>query len=222
MVTRVGWTASFTGVALVVTMILTLWASQACAEGFLEAYAGPSFTDSARVKVEDFSTSTSGNVSFRADITYGIRGGYWFAKVPWFCIGGDLASQHASGDHASFDYTPLSLLFMFRLPLDVSEEIPQGRIQPYLGIGPSVSFYTHYSTDVGVGSSDWGFSYGFLLPAGLKVQLSRHVALFGEYRFTYHDIEIGGPGKAFLLAASPRTETTLTGHNLLFGAAYHF
>jgi hypothetical protein len=209
-----------TAMSLVVAQ--ALWSTSVFAEGVIEVYAGPSFTDNARVTAgKDPSRPASGNVSFGTDLTYGIRGGYWFAKVPWLFIGGDLASQHATGDHASFDITPLSLLLLFRLPLFVSDAIPQGRVQPYVGIGPSVSFYTYATTDIGSGVNNSGVTRGVLLPAGFKVQLSRHLALFGEYRFTYHDINI--ESTSFLFGNRfDHVEATLTGHNLLFGAAYHF
>jgi len=82
----------------------------------------------------------------------------------------------------------ISTNLMLRLPLLKSKEAPQGRVQPYLAVGPSLfittltprntkSFRNHDDdTDVSIGGTG---------SAGVAVQIFQNLMLFGEYRFTH-------------------------------------
>lgn len=209
-------------IAVVTVWSLILAAAPVFAEGFLDIYAGPSFTDTANVTVGTSSTSASRKVGFTNELTYGIRGGYWFSKLPWMGVGGDISSQHARGANVKFDLTPISPKVLFRLPLLKDEEAPYGRIQPYAGIGPSISLYTYGSVDFGPplnGTNDWDVCYGVEVPAGIAVQVARHLALFTEYRYALYDIKIKYDS---WFSSDREIRTTLSQHNLLFGVSFRF
>jgi len=208
-----------------VTCLLVVTAIPAFAEGFLDIYTGPSFTDSANITVSSDTNSTSKKVGFSNELTHGIRGGYWFAKLPWFGIAGDFSSQHARSAHAKFDLTPICAMVLFRIPIAADKEIPQGRVQPYAGIGPSISLYTYGAVDSGPPlnhTNDWDPAYGVQAPAGIAVQLTRRLALFSEYRYTFYDIRIRDSGSIFSSADTRKIRASLSGHNLLFGVSFRF
>lgn len=79
------------------------------------------------------------------------------------------------------------MLFMFRVPLFKSGEVPAGRIQPYAGIGPSL-FFAQASLDSpaqGINGVDtFEAAIGFDARAGLAWQVHSNFKMFAEYRFT--------------------------------------
>lgn len=205
------------------------------AEGFLDLYAGGSFTDTATVTISSNVAVTSGDASFKSDATYGIRGGYWLKTLPWLGIAGDISSLHASGKNMKFDIIPITPMAMFRLPLLIDEEIPQGRFQPYFGIGPSISLYTYAHADLGPptgdisGTSSGGKAVGFQLPAGVAIQLSRRVALFSEYRYAFCKVDVdqnyitqifGSIWNSNNVARNVKTDLSI--HNVLLGISFRF
>jgi opacity protein-like surface antigen len=124
---------------------------------------------------------------------------------------------------------------LFRVPLLVNEEIPQGRVQPYVGIGPSISLYTYAHADLGPptnsisGTSSIGSAMGFQLPVGIAVQLSPRVALFSEYRYAYYKVDVdqdlisqifGSIGNSDNVARNVKTDLSM--HNVLFGISFRF
>ena len=204
----------------------------AFAEGFFDIYAGPSFTDTATITISSKVAATSGDVSFEHDTSYGIRGGFWFRNLPWLGVGGDLSSLHTRAKNTKFDIIPMTPMVLFRLPLTVDEEVPQGRIQPYVGIGPSISLYTYAHADLGPptnsisGTSSIGSAVGFQLPVGMAFQLSRRVALFGEYRYAFYRVDVDRDRLFGLIAnndnAARNVKTDLSMHNVLLGISFRF
>jgi opacity protein-like surface antigen len=205
------------------------------AEGYFDLYAGASFTDTATVKISSNIATTSGDVRFKGDETYGVRGGYWLKNLPWLGFGGDFSSLHARGKNTKFDIQPITPMAMFRLPLFVDEEIPQGRLQPYIGIGPSISLYTYAQADLGPptdgisGTSSIGSAVGFQLPVGMAIQLSRRVALFSEYRYAFYRVDVdqdvisqffGSIGNSDNVARNVKTDLSM--HNILLGISFRF
>jgi hypothetical protein len=91
---------------------------------------------------------------------------------------------------AKDDVVPSSLLLMLRTPLLAGREFPRGRLQPYVGIGPSL---VYSRSEVG-SSSDTSLDVGFDFRLGLTWILNRTVGVFGEHRFSYvrPDYELNG------------------------------
>jgi opacity protein-like surface antigen len=204
------------------------------AEGFLDIYAGSSFTDNSQVKlVHNDGTVTSADMGFKSAAIYGIRGGAWLRSLPWLGVGGDFSSLHTRGHDTNIDILPLTPMVYFRLPLLADEEIPQGWLQPYAGIGPSFALYTYVHTSQGAptnsisGTDAGGAALGFQLPAGLNIQLSRHVALFTEYRFAFYRMDVRRDFDSQGLfvssnAVNKNVRTDLFMNNVLAGISFHF
>lgn len=210
------------GVAVAVTLLMALAASPVLAEGFLEGYAGFSFPERTQVQVRS-DAFVDRDVRFGSSVAYGGRSGYWISSVPWLGIAGDLASLHAKGDKVDIDLTPISFILLLRAPLLASDKIPQGEIQPYIGIGPSLSLYTYVSANfqpTAVPVSGWTMmDKGFIVPAGVTVQLDRHLAMLVEYRYSYYDVHYDSHG---FFGSGRKFDANLASHNLLFGLSWHF
>jgi hypothetical protein len=153
--------------------------------------------------------------------------GYWFERAPWVGIAGDLSFFEAEGRDAQFTIVPVSLLLMLRLPLLTTQDIPKGRLQPYLGLGPSI-FHQDASVDfrpqIGkkVEMGSWGV--GLDTRVGLAWQFHRRAALFTEYRFTYLPISTDSETETFGIVspATERLDATLNTHHLLVGVSFRF
>jgi opacity protein-like surface antigen len=142
-------------------------------------------------------------------------------------IAGDLSFFKAEGRDARFAIVPISFLLMLRLPLLATTEIPKGRLQPYVGVGPSV-FHQDASVDFRpelgkkVETGSWGV--GLDTRVGLAWQFHRRVALFTEYRLTHMPISTDNEGKDTLgtIPATERLDTTLNTDHLLAGVSFRF
>ena len=96
------------------------------------------------------------------------------------------------------------------------EEVPFGRLQPYVGIGPT--FIVLYD------DLDSAKNFGLDTMAGVRYMITKHISTFVEYEFNYQwDVEIEthrfylpngtiGRGTAHLDFAT---------HKIVFGMAYH-
>jgi Outer membrane protein beta-barrel domain len=99
---------------------------------------------------------------------------------------------------------------LFRIPYGVTEALPHGRWYPYVGVGGGVQRATMRLTD---GSEDSNSALLVQGLAGIKIFIVKHVAIFGEYKFTYAD-------HSFVFDAT-RNET-IQAHHMTFGVALHF
>jgi opacity protein-like surface antigen len=214
----------------------------AAAEWFADLYAGSSFTQSHDLKLDDrgIGRGVFEDVEFDRALSWGGRAGRYFDSLPFLGLSVDFFRFYpyigpqsvqlrgcffpggcgtGRGGPGSLDVetTAVSMDLMLRLPLLKSDDAPQGRVQPYVAVGPPLfittitprntrSFRNH--------DSDTDYSFGFKAAAGVAVQVYKNLALFGEYRFTHvaPDVELRD---ASLNRATLRTD--LDTHSALFG-----
>ena len=113
--------------------------------------------------------------------------GMWFNEWSGIMIDGPFPQADGSRlDNAVVSTTPLLLL---RMHLFKSRGVPNGHLQPYLGIGPGI-FFPSQNTDVGHDISSTvdtaHIAVGVDLRAGMNWQLSDRLSIFGEYRMTHY------------------------------------
>lgn len=215
-----------------VVCLLVASAVPVFAEAFFDIYGGVSTASDATMRLLRTDNSiTSGDVSFSGEASYGLRAGAWLPRVPWLGVGGDFSSLHLRGRDTSIDLLPITPIVLFRLPLLVDEEVPQGWVQPYAGIGPSFTVYTYMHTSlvtpINSITATGGLTGGFQVPAGLNIQLSRRVALFTEYRYAYYVIHLDRDSESqesipSNILRNEKVRTNLSLHNVFAGISFHF
>lgn len=204
----------------------------AAAEWFADLYGGMALGHSSSSQYQQFEPiagSVERELRFPASRTFGFRGGYYSEAAPALGLAADVSYFRREADRAKIELVPLSVLVMLRYPFLTSTGFPKGRLQPYVGFGPSV-YYSRASIDFApLGSfkgSDF-FDFGFDGRAGLAWHVQKHVVLFSEYRFTLAHLE----GSKMRCRESPcnatftrvsTVETTLATHHVLMGIGFRF
>ena len=195
------------------TCMLAL-AAPAAAEWFADLYGGATYTtrsDATLVlRAPNATNHIFYNVKWDGSSLVGGRAGYWFETVPWFGMGldafrfyPDIPTQTIPGTIQgvtqpvtlkAIDYSVTAVAFdvvRLRVPLRQSQEFPKGQLQPYLAVGPAL-FFTR-ATNTLNGELDTktatDTSLGIKAGAGASWQLLKHMAVFGEYRFTHFRAE---------------------------------
>jgi len=199
-------------------------------------------------EITDF-TYHAKNVRVDPAIMYGAKVGYWFTresifdvKFPgWlkhFGLEIDFSYQDLDWPTQSVLVTPInqnfilknngnafsiSFLLMYRYGFLPDKEVPFGRLQPYVGIGPMVFIATTH-LNIGRDYRSTEGDLGFAVETGLRYMVLKNVSvnLAFKYRFVEthvdaDDIIFNVPGDHYI---PMRTAYHL--YDLNFGVAYHF
>lgn len=169
-------------------------------------------------------TADARRVDLERTEVFGVRAGYWLDPIPWLGFAGDLSYFKTEGTNSRFTVVPLSLLLMLRLPLLATEEIPRGRLQPYVALGPSVFLaesFVDFRPQLSGRATDSSIDIGFDARSGVAWQFHRRLAVFGEYRFTHLSIS-GKDAESFLGGDRTGVDTTLNVHHVLVGVSIRF
>lgn len=201
-----------------VASILFLGTLQARAEVFIDIYAGNAKTDTGKADATGIvpGLGFSGDVAYDSSFTAGGRVGGWMGK--YFGVGLDIFHFSSNQRNSSLEQSNLALALdlMGRLPFLVNDGMPNGRLQPYVTVGPALFIS---SGDVSGFTNAQSTSVGFKGGAGLKFLFAPHFGLFGEYRYTYfksnHDFEINS-------SASGQLTQRIGTHHFVGGLAIHF
>lgn len=205
---------------LAVLFILFLATAEVRAEVFIDIYAGKAKTNTGKVDITGNvgGITASGDVEYDSSVTVGGRVGGWFGK--YFGVGLDVFHFDTDVKNTSIEQSNLGIAFdlMARLPLLANEGMPQGRLQPYVTVGPAIFVSDQKSPGFTDGQTA---SVGFKGGAGLKFLFTQHFGLFAEYRYTYfkptHDFETTGPAPS----TGEMTQQIDT-HHFVGGIAIHF
>lgn len=194
----------------------------------------PEATFSTTVTVDSLVIPVTGVVeelSLDNAVVFGGKLGYWFEPPlfpPPFHFGLEVDALHfdahftadltptieasaasdlglATTETGDLDVTVVGLNLLYRIPgILRTPRIPQGRLQPYVGVGPSIAIVTE-DTDLKVGVQAL---------AGVRLFLFRALALFAEYKFLHNELN-------FQLD-DVEVETELNIHLLVGGVSLHF
>jgi len=176
---------------------------------------------------------TARNMAIDPGITGGIKLGYFLDSCPYFGVEaeGSIGNQSqpsqtvslnppVAGRVATGRWTGQSLLvwtmalhLVGRYGFLPDQEVPFGRLQPYVGIGPGlVMLYAE---------ADSAKNFGLELEAGLRYMFTKHLGGFVEYKFSKQwAVEL----ESQQLANMPASTATFdfTRHQVVAGLAYHF
>ena len=165
-------------------------ARPAGAEWFFDLYGGAAFTKDADITIRDSATLDT-KLKFDTEATGGGRFGYWLTGIgiPWLGFATDVSyyapATSAADVDARLEVVPISGLVLLRLPLRPDPEVPTGRIQPYIGGGPSL-VATRVKVDapaIGERFSDTVAEIGGDFRAGITFMLTRNFGVFAEGRY---------------------------------------
>lgn len=204
--------------ALIALASIGVGSRPASAEWFADLFAGLSFTRDHDLKLNDqgIGQGTYESVEFDRSLAWGGRAGRYFDSLPFLGVGLDFFRFYPGvggqsvqlrgcffpggcgtgrGGTGSLDVetTSVSVDLMLRLPLWKSTEAPQGRVQPYVAVGPPLFITTITPRNTRTfrnHDDDTDYSFGYKAAAGVAVQVWSNLALFGEYRFTHVSPEV--------------------------------
>jgi opacity protein-like surface antigen len=220
--------------------------AHARAEQVLKLFVGGAFTQDHDVKdrFEGIGNFVLKSPDFDNSISLGAGFAHWFGAIPYLGLGldvvhfrPDISKQSGTACELGlclpdtfvsrhFQVTGITLDLLGRLPLLVSKEYPQGKLQPYASAGPTL-FISRVNMAGGHfvpgaptlrNQHDTDAAVGVTAAAGLSFMISPHVDLFTEYRFTHfspsYRITSGGE--------RAKVTTDFDTHHVLVGASYHF
>ncbi len=133
--------------------------------------------------------------------------------------------------NVSFEVFTVALNLLYRLPLFTSEAYPNGRLQPYIGVGAGAFIATMETRtspfDSNTRIEDTDVQPGVQALGGLKFFVTRNVALFAEYRFAQtdeftFDFKAQGTVGGIPMTETARDRSDLTQHQAAFGVAIHW
>ena len=166
----------------VLALILAGVSRPAGAEWFFDLYGGGAFTQDADITIRD-GTRLKATLKFDTEATGGGRVGYYLTGLGlpwlWFAVDGSYyaPATSASDVDARLEVAPISALAFLRLRLMTDPEAPTGRLQLYIGGGPSL-VVTRVKLDapvIGKRFSETTAELGARPPRGAHVHADPHL-----------------------------------------------
>jgi opacity protein-like surface antigen len=195
--------------ALCLSLLAT--AVPASAEWYADVYGGSAYTPRSDVTLEVRPPGldldhTFHDVKWDPSGEIGARIGYWFDSAPWYGMGLDVFRFNANIPSQTVDATILGMtspaalqeidvsvtafafdLVRLRNGFLASPDYPKGRLQPYFTAGPAL--FRVQAKNVGnaelTTQSGTDTSTGYKVGGGVSWQLTKELAIFGEYRYTH-------------------------------------
>jgi len=176
---------------------IVLFAPQAYAETYVAGQFGvtlPQSLNNGTVTQDGFGGLDISDQSLKSSALVGAKLGHYFTKARWMGIetGLSYTTPHVeegsitfSGPGGSVTSPTLSGLSqrIITWDIDVIFRYPGYRLQPYLGIGPSLYFASLNGPTAPPGQSTT--SIGFNVEGGLRYYITRRWALFGEGKYNW-------------------------------------
>ena len=158
----------------------------------------------------------------QTSVMYGAKVGHYFDSMRWLGIETEIfnATPHKKQQEVTITQagqapvvtTDSSLLRVTTVALNILARYPGERLQPYVGIGPGVFFARAQEN----ATSQYSTSVGLNALAGLRVIVTQHVSIFGEWKYNYTRLDF--PAAGALLGYSANYSANM----LAFGVGYHF
>ncbi len=133
---------------------------------------------------------------------------------------------------ADIEITAVTINALYRFRLAADREYPRGRFQPYVGVGAGAYIARLATTtspfDVNKDISDTDVRAGVQALAGARWFVTRHIALFAEYKFVQTQVfsftfkESGTAFGGFPVTETARDRAVFSGHLLYGGLGIHW
>jgi len=176
------------------------------------------------------------NNSFSTGVVGGIKFGYFFKSIPYLGLEGETnvapnrvrtqtrsvspavlgSNQVIMPDKDWINWTS-ALHIVGRYGLFKDSEVPFGRLQPYVGIGPAV--VAMYDPE------DSAKNFAIDAMAGIRFMMLKNVSAFVEYKYNHQfspEMEIHQVMVKNFLGAGTATLSGYDLHRVIFGVTYHW
>ena len=202
-------------ILLSLVLAVLVLAPAASAEWFADAYLGPAVTSSSTLTFKTFGEEHKQSLNGRSSPECGLRFGRWLEdfSLPWLGVAADVSYFRPATDVQT---VPLTLLVMARYGFLKDQELPIGRLQPYVGLGGGL-FFSNVSGSIGFQeASDTSTDVGLDVRLGVSFLIDASWAAFTEYRFTHvaptWDVKVFG--------GTTSASTTFATHHVILGLSY--
>jgi len=204
-------------------------------EFFIGGFFGGSFVPGTDWTYQGGQDTTARNMTIDPGVTGGIKLGYFLDRVPYFGV----EAESSFGNHPQPSQTvalhpplaggvttgrvPSQTLMVWTVAFHLvgrygflpDHEVPFGRLQPYVGIGPGLV--------VLYGAEDSAKNFSLEVEAGLRYMFTKHLGGFLEYKFSKQwSAELD---TQHLVSATFPASNAVFGfdrHQVVVGLAYHF
>ncbi len=207
----------------VVLTVLLLLGTEARAEMYVAGQVGVTLPQSlGNVEWSASGTTLGGNdLSLHNSVMYGAKLGYYFDSVNWLgletevfnttpnlkqqslIIGGVNTGTIPNVDFRVLTWAPVNLVVRYQM----------GAFEPYAGVGLGIFFSRLAQGGTSSSSTDLGLN----TQLGLRYRVTKHVAVFGEWKFNHANISHNNAVGTGLNASADYNV-----HHLVFGLGYHF
>jgi opacity protein-like surface antigen len=219
---------------LTLLLPIVLFAPQSYAETYVGGQFGATFPQSlsdGKVTQDGFGGLEISDQALKSSAMLGVKLGHYFTRARWLGIetGLSYTTPHVkegsitfSGPGGSLSSPTLAGLSNRVITWDIATimfRYPGYRLQPYIGIGPSLFFATMKGPDAPPGQS--AMSIGLNAEAGVRYYLTRNWALFGEGK--YNRARLGYTSNDSDPAADPfGFRATYSAFTMSLGVSYSF
>jgi opacity protein-like surface antigen len=176
---------------------------------------------------------TAQGVSVQPGVLGGLKFGHYFNALPWFGVETEMNySKNAIRDQvvslsrplpsgAKSIFMPQDRFYIWCMQTNLvarygfllDKEVPFGRLQPYVGIGPGF--------EIMYGTYDSSKNFAIETQAGIRYMATPNLGVFLEYKFSYQFGVEYEENRSF-----PNQKGTFTfnvpNNRIAFGVAYHF
>lgn len=196
-----------------------------------------------------FPAFTADNISIEPSVMVGGKFGYWFSRegalranypsfMRYFGLEVDISYNPLNWSRQGVVISPTgyamqienngfmvtaAFLVMARYGFLPDKEVPFGRLQPYLGIGPTIVF-TKTNLNIGPDYQSTEGDYGFMVETGLRYMVRKNFSINAEFKYRYLRAHVDADARVFGMRYPlyAPMETTYNLFSFALGVAYHF
>jgi opacity protein-like surface antigen len=196
-----------------------------------------------------FPAFTAHNISIEPSVMVGGKFGYWFSRegalkanypsfMKYFGLEIDISYHPLNWGRQGVVISPVgypmqikndgcmvtaAFLVMGRYGFLPDKEVPFGRLQPYLGIGPTIVF-TKTNLNIGRDYQSSEGDFGFMVETGLRYMLWKNVSINPEFKYRYLQAHVDADDTVFGIPYGlyAPMATTYNLFSFTLGVAYHF
>jgi opacity protein-like surface antigen len=210
--------------------VILLLSSPARAEMYIAGQLGVTIPNSFS-NVEGVDSAAGLRVSdlkLQNSFMYGAKLGYYFDRLKWLGLETEVYNTNPNSKQQTVTVSggglsaPTTLAgqdirVLTWAPIMVLVRYPGERFQPYAGVGMGVFFARVHDGGSGESSSDT--KVGLNTQLGLRVLVTKHVSVFGEWKYNRASLNFSDSTPT---AATGGLKGDYSAHILAFGLGYHF